>query len=166
MEHRWQTKRFDGEHLGEWVDAEPPVDKKVLDLAAQIIELEQRVKYEEDERGKFIDAIWKATGAKGDYDYPGQVIREVEALSQRPNSYEELDIWKALTPEQRNFLSAAQNDYGTSVLAHDERQLRLVREMKEIGLLKETYDQHHYFFFISIKGRKVLSSRRFDSADK
>lgn len=78
MEHRWQVQRWDGEHAGDWVDAEPPVDKKVLDLAAQIIELEQRVKYEEEERGKFMDKAWKATGAKGDYPYGGVILMEIE----------------------------------------------------------------------------------------
>lgn len=79
MEQRWQVRRWDGEHEGDWVDAEPP-DAKVLDLAGQIIALEQQVQYWQDERSKFINEVWEATGASGDYDYPGQVIREVAEL--------------------------------------------------------------------------------------
>lgn len=75
--HRWQVKNEIG-GADEWVDVEPPVDAKVLDLAAQIIELEQRVKYEEDERGKFMDKVWTAIGMKGAYPYGGVILMEVE----------------------------------------------------------------------------------------
>lgn len=76
MEHRWQVLNQAG-GADEWIDAEPPVDAKVLDLAAQIIELEQRVKFEEDEAGEFMDKAWKATGVDGNYPYPGVILMEI-----------------------------------------------------------------------------------------
>lgn len=102
VEHRWQVKN-EMRGADEWVDAEPPVDKKLLDLAAQVIELEQRVKYWQDERGKFMDDAWKATGAKGDYPYGGVILMEIEGHAK------ERAIFQTLTPAEFTALSLARD---------------------------------------------------------
>lgn len=77
MQYRWQVlKTLYGED--EWVDAEPPIDKKVLDLASEIIEMQHHVEYWENELEQFHQKAWEATGSKGDYAYPGIILMEIE----------------------------------------------------------------------------------------
>lgn len=89
--YRFQVlNEIDGQE--EWVDSLLPVDSKVAELAAQIVELEGRLGWWERELEKFHHAAWLATGAQGDYPYPGVILIEIQGIAQ------ELRLLKNIKP--------------------------------------------------------------------
>jgi hypothetical protein len=75
---------------------------------------------------------------------------------------EHQQTWNALSDVQKRILRASRGEYGTSIHSSQEAEMRAARAMMDAGLLTSennwrAADGRHWFFYITIKGQRVLA---------